>query len=487
MPLDKTNKFLQYLYQSLNIKSTEDIDMTINISRGIEDLQKNPGLLLFDNVTQNLPIFNHAFLNKNVNNSSRIPESGIIKSIHHMQCLGKTNYQDIDSFNHDTLFVNSIGRTISPESLRQRFDIIGRNNTFLPAVDASVAQQLRLASLREVSFFNYRLVPCDIDVTPFANPGVHKEGISCTYKLVDGFAPINAYLGGYAECFDLREGKQHSENGAIPFLHRCFAISKEANVNPGTILVRVDSGHDDHKFVDACEEEKTNYLIKRNLRGASQINIIRFAKSNVKPILSEDGCYLIYRFTYDLKPSGSPNSHAYSVFEVRELLHDKNGIDPYPLLRMLDALNPGSGTAIYEVDSWWTNLPRLSQVGDVTLANKIIGLYRDHATSEQYHSELKTDMNMELLPSKYFSTNKAFLALSAVAFNTLRLIGDRAIAIDKSLQHHKTVRTERIRLRTVIDKFCTIACKVVQHARKICVIFGKHCRYYDTFAKLYQL
>ena len=84
-----------------------------------------------------------------------------------------------------------------------------------------VAQQLRLASLREVSFFNYRLVPCDIDVTPFANPGVHKEGISCTYKLVDGFAPINAYLGGYAECFDLREGKQHSENGAIP---SCIAV-----------------------------------------------------------------------------------------------------------------------------------------------------------------------------------------------------------------------------------------------------------------------
>ena len=34
--------------------------------------------------------------------------------------------------------------------------------------------------------------------------------------------------------------------------------------------------------------------------------------------------------------------------------------------------------------------------------------------------------------------------------------------IDPSLQHHKTHRTERIRLRTVIEKFCTIACKVVK-------------------------
>ena len=44
----------------------------------------------------------------------------------------------------------------------------------------------------------------DIDVTPLINPNVKKEGISCTYKKEDGYAPM-AYFGHYALCFDLRK------------------------------------------------------------------------------------------------------------------------------------------------------------------------------------------------------------------------------------------------------------------------------------------
>jgi len=35
----------------------------------------------------------------------------------------------------------------------------------------------------------------DIDVTPFDNSGTKKEGVSRTYKGMDGYAPIFAYLG----------------------------------------------------------------------------------------------------------------------------------------------------------------------------------------------------------------------------------------------------------------------------------------------------
>ena len=141
------------------------------------------------------------------------------------------------------------------------------------------------------------------------------------------------------------------------------------------------------------------------------------------------------------------------------------------------------------MQSIWTNLPRSAKDEanyGTAFARAGFRLYNDHATSEQYHSELKTDMNMELLPSKYFTTNKLFLALSAIAFNVLRLIGDKAVSVDASLQHHKTKRTERIRLRTVIDKFCTIACRVKSHARQLILEFGRKCSYFDTFVKLYR-
>nr|WP_230986832.1 hypothetical protein [Cohnella fermenti] len=47
------------------------------------------------------------------------------------------------------------------------------------------------------------------------NSGTKKEGVSYTYKGMDGFAPMFAYLGqeGYGVNTELREGSQHCQNG----------------------------------------------------------------------------------------------------------------------------------------------------------------------------------------------------------------------------------------------------------------------------------
>ena len=55
--------------------------------------------------------------------------------------------------------------------------------------------------------------------------------------------------------------------------------------------------------------------------------------------------------------------------------------------------------------------------------NDVIELYKDHATHEQFHSEFKTDMDLERLPSGKFDTNFLVCAMAAVAMNILRLIG----------------------------------------------------------------
>ena len=54
------------------------------------------------------------------------------------------------------------------------------------------------------------------------------------------------------------------------------------------------------------------------------------------------------------------------------------------------------------MEGWWTtlNLP----------AEKIIALYQDHGTSEQFHSELKTDMDLERLPSGKFEVNSLVMS-----------------------------------------------------------------------------
>src|SRR4030066_566124 len=57
------------------------------------------------------------------------------------------------------------------------------------------------------------LVAVDIDVSPFDNSGTKKEGVSWTYKKVDGYAPIFAYLAEYEIHCQLRRGSQHCQDG----------------------------------------------------------------------------------------------------------------------------------------------------------------------------------------------------------------------------------------------------------------------------------
>ena len=71
----------------------------------------------------------------------------------------------------------------------------------------------------------------------------------------------------------------------------------------------------------------------------------------------------------------------------------------------------------YEIEGWSTTLP--AKFG----MQEVIDLYKDHATHEQFHSEFKTEMDLERLPSGTFDTNYLVCALAAVAMNILRLMG----------------------------------------------------------------
>ena len=48
-----------------------------------------------------------------------------------------------------------------------------------------------------------------------------------------------------------------------------------------------------------------------------------------------------------------------------------------------------------EIEGWWTSLDLPEE--------EVIHRYADHGTSEQFHSELKTDLDIERLPSGKFN------------------------------------------------------------------------------------
>ena len=136
----------------------------------------------------------------------------------------------------------------------------------------------------------------------------------------------------------------------------------------------------------------------------------------------------------------------------------------------------GNKLLIPEVDvtTYWTNLPLEAQ--------DIIALYQDHGTSEQFHSELKSDMNVERLPSGKFETNQLYLNCAMLAFNSLRMIGQLLIA-NKELAPVK-IKGQRRRLRTVIRDLIFLACKHVKHSHKEVLKFGRSCPWFEVFQKI---
>ena len=106
-----------------------------------------------------------------------------------------------------------------------------------------------------------------------------------------------------------------------------------------------------------------------------------------------------------------------------------------------------------EVQTWWTSL---------NIDEKdVIELYKAHGTCEQFHSEIKTDMDLERLPSGYFDTNGLVLELALLSYNILRLMGQESLKKD-DIAIKRSVK--RRRLRTVIQNLITFASHVVKHA-----------------------
>jgi hypothetical protein len=115
-----------------------------------------------------------------------------------------------------------------------------------------------------------------------------------------------------------------------------------------------------------------------------------------------------------------------------------------------------------EVETWWTNLGFSD--------HDIISLYHAHGECEQYHSEVKTDMDLERLPSGKFDTNALILELGMIAYNILRMIGQGTIGGRVPRQKREV---KRRRLRTVIGNMVMLACHITTHARQLILGLGR--------------
>lgn len=109
--------------------------------------------------------------------------------------------------------------------------------------------------------------------------------------------------------------------------------------------------------------------------------------------------------TYTLSDKTEKTVGIRTIYEITERTIDKNG--QYFIVPDI------------ELGTYWTNLSLSDQ--------SIIDLYHAHGESEQYHSEIRTDMDVERLPSGKFDSNKLVLEFTVIAYNILRIIGQKSL------------------------------------------------------------
>ena len=383
--------------------------------------------------------------------------SDVVKSYLGLLCLGMSDYDAIENFRRDTPFQQllTLQKVPSTATLRQRMEKLAAND-----LQAHVATwSSTLLSLAGAPITPDKDYVClDIDTFVMDNSNSKKEGVSRTYQKVDGYTPIAAYLGNEGWCLglELRPGKQHTMKESNAFLERVLPRAQGLTEQP--ILLREDSGFDSQAHLALLERQRQafaeagrrlDYLVKWNPRGSAKADLATWLA------VAED-------YWQELHP-GKRQALWTQTVTIRE---GQTEVEVTRVMRLVERTTEPNGQHLlqpdYALEGWWTSLNEAPEA--------VIQRHQAHATHEQFHSEIKTDLDLERLPSGKFATNNLILHLAQLAYNILRLMGQLGMTGELSPVRHPA---KRRRLRTVLQELVHRAAVVIHKARQIILDFGQ--------------
>jgi hypothetical protein len=401
-----------------------------------------------------------------------VANSDILRSYLGLLVQGKSDFDAIENFRGDAFFKQALGIQLLPSSptLRQRMDTRAVELfDFLPALIEKLLDSARV---------DYGVLPCgwlplDVDTFAMNNGGTAKDGVGRTYTGVDGYCPLAAYLGSHGFCLELalRPGVQHSASETqfnfervIPMAQRLSAAGPKA-----PILARLDSGFDSTALMREIESynragvPQLYWLIKWNPRST---NVAALAER-----LEADATTL-----WEHPRAGKRVTLWEEALKIEGIERPLRRV-----LRLTERTIDAQGQLLIEpkltLDGWTTSLS--AKQFD---AKAIIALYADHGTHEQFHSEFKTDLDLERLPSGKFDTNYLVCELAALAMNILRLMGQAGLlGPDAPVRH----AAKRRRLKTVMQELIYRAGRLIEHGRRIILGLGANDRAAKAFQRLH--
>lgn len=393
-----------------------------------------------------------------------VSNADIIRTFVGLLAQGKSDFEAAENVRNNKPFKLSLSitRVLSASRLRQRMD---ENARFL--IEKIVAPCniafLKNAKVQVTPIYTGHVV-IDADATPYDNSGTKKEHVSWTYKGFDGYNPMKVYMGeeGWCIAAELRPGSWNGQNEFLYVLERSFEAARAVTALP--LLYRLDSQHDALVNLVWMHDNDNDCIIKWNKRRESTHKWLKYAKdlghwcrwTEPRPG-KRVGTFTVYE---ERKHNGKIYTFR-RVMQVTERTIDKKG------QRLL--------IADVEVEGWWTTLELADEA--------IIALYGEHGTSEQYHSEFKTDLDLERLPSGYFNTNDLVLNIAMLTYNILKHIGLCGLMGKKAPVRHPA---KRRRVKTVMQELINVAARLIKRSRQIWFRFSEDCASYPAFETVYE-
>lgn len=406
---------------------------------------------------------------------SGVANSEILKSYLALLCMGKSDFDAVENFRTNDFFKRALGLSAVPSSptLRQRMDTHAASWFELaPQLNESLLASRINGQAIDFGALDCGYTPVDLDTFAMDNGGTRKELVGRTYAGVDGYCPLAVYLGSLGYCLELalRPGVQHSASESQYNFERALPMAARLVSTP--LLVRADSGFCSVKLMQSIWAQavalgrEMAFIIKWNPRTSPVESIAaeRVADAGTQWVLDRAGKrHCLWQEALDMEGVGSSANPVRRVYRLTERTIDKHG----------NALLLPE----YVLEGWTTTLPAQFD------CERVIALYCDHATHEQFHSEFKSDMDLERLPSGKFDTNFLVCQLAAVAMNLLRLIGQNTLNEPDSPVRHTA---KRRRIKTVMQELVFKAARMIHHAGRWVLGLGQSDPAFAVFERHYE-
>lgn len=389
----------------------------------------------------------------------KIRLSDVVKSYLGLLTLGKSDFEAIEAFRRDRFFQDAlvIGHVPGRVWLRQPLE---RHAAVLREHTDDWSVRLIRQSEAPITAEN-GFVCLDFDTFVMNNSGTQKECVGRTYQGVAGYTPIAADLGNEGWCLglELRPGIQHSALETHYFLERVLPRVRELVAVTQPVLSRSDSGFDAARLLFQQEDERRAwaaegrtfaYLVKWNPRKQDLAAWVARAEADDAFQATRPG-KRVARLDLTVERTWQPARRDFRlIVRVTERTIDRHG--QHLLVPEIS------------LEGWWTSLDEAPQ--------QVIDRSAKHGAHEQFHSEIKTDLDLERLPSGKFDCNDLILHLGMLAYNCLRLIGQLGLTGAVAPVRHPA---KRRRIKTVLQELMYRAAQFIRKARQRILDFGRNC------------